>query len=70
MSLQLYNQVLSLGILQLTNWSTYIILFVRIDEGKEIRAIFCDISKAFDRVWHKRLLYKLETAGISGSLLS
>ena len=40
------------------------------DEGKEIIAIFCDISKAFDRVWHKRLLYKLETAGISGSFLS
>ena len=31
---------------------------------------FCDISKAFDRVWHKGLLYKLETACISGSLLS
>ena len=32
-----------------------------IDEGKEVRAIFCDISKAFDRVWHKGLLYKLQT---------
>ena len=41
-----------------------------LDEGKEISAIFCDISKAFDRVWHKGLLYKLETADISGSLLS
>ena len=26
-----------------------------IDDGKEIRIIFCDISKAFDRVWHKGL---------------
>ena len=41
-----------------------------LDEGKEFRVIFCDISNAFDRVWHKGLLYKLETAGISGSLLS
>ncbi|MCG8046167.1 MAG: reverse transcriptase domain-containing protein [Candidatus Thiodiazotropha endolucinida] len=41
-----------------------------LDEGKEVRAIFCDISKAFDRVWHKGLLYKLETKGVSGSLLS
>ena len=40
-----------------------------LDEGKEIRAVFCDISKAFDRVWHKGLLYKLRTAGISGNLL-
>ena len=34
-----------------------------IDEGKEVRAIFCNISKAFDRVWHKVLLYKLQTVG-------
>ena len=41
-----------------------------LDEGKEIRAIFCDISKAFDRVWHKGLLFKLRSAGVSGSLLN
>ena len=36
----------------------------------ETRAVFLDISKAFDKVWHKGLLYKLESIGISGSLLS
>ena len=41
-----------------------------LDEGKEVRAIFCDISKAFDRVWHKGLLFKLRAAGVSGSLLN
>ena len=41
-----------------------------LDEGKEVRAIFCDISKAFDRVWHKGLLFKLNSVGICGSLLS
>ena len=40
-----------------------------LDAGKEVRAIFCDISKAFDRVWHKGLLFKLNSVGISGSLL-
>ena len=40
------------------------------DEGKEVRAIFCDISKAFDRVWHKGLLYKLKSVGIRGCLLN
>ena len=30
-----------------------------LDEGKEVRAIFCDISKVFDRVWHASLLSKL-----------
>ena len=40
-----------------------------IDEGKEIRVIFLDISKAFDRVWHTGLLFKLEKCGIRGRLL-
>ena len=40
-----------------------------VDEGKEIRVIFCDISKASDRVWHRGLLFKLRRMGISGPLL-
>ena len=40
-----------------------------LDEGKEVRAIFLDISKAFDRVWRKGLLFKLQFVDISGSLL-
>ena len=41
-----------------------------LDNGKEIRVVFCDISKAFDRVWHKGLLSKLKQYGISGNLLN
>lgn len=40
-----------------------------LDSGKEIRVVFCDISKTFDRVLHRGLPYKLANAGISGSLL-
>ena len=41
------------------------------DEPKslEVRALFLDISKAFDKVWHDGLLYKLNKNGISRSLL-
>ena len=35
-----------------------------------MRANFLDISKAFERVWHEGLLFKLERIGISGNLLS
>ena len=40
-----------------------------LDEGLEIRFIFFDISKAFDKVWHKGLIFKLKRAGIEGKLL-
>ena len=40
------------------------------DEGKEVRAVFCNVSKVFDRVWHKGLLYKFKRAGLTGSLFS
>ena len=39
------------------------------DEGLEVRSVFLDISKAFDKVWHKGLLFKLSQNGISGNLL-
>ena len=39
------------------------------DAGKEVLIIFWYISKAFDRVCHAGLIYKLRAAGISGKLL-
>ena len=47
----------------------YNIFCKALDEGKEVRAVFLDISKAFDRVWHKGLLFKLKQAGINATLL-
>ncbi|MCG8113671.1 MAG: reverse transcriptase domain-containing protein [Candidatus Thiodiazotropha taylori] len=48
---------------------TYHTFCEAVDNGKEVRAVFCDISKAFDRVWHKGLLHKLRGIGCSDNVL-
>ena len=40
-----------------------------LDQQQTTQALFFDISKAFDRVWHRGLLHKLNAIGIRGSLL-
>ena len=35
----------------------------------EVRSVYLDISKAFDRVWHEGLIYKLKRCGVTGNLL-
>ena len=35
-----------------------------------MKAVFCDISKAFDRVWHRGLIHKLKAAGVTGEVLA
>ena len=35
----------------------------------EVRGVFLDISKAFDRVWHEGLVWKLKSCGIQGEVL-
>ena len=45
-------------------------IYHSMDEGYEIRGVFLDISKAFDKVWHEGLVFKLKQNGISGNLLN
>jgi hypothetical protein len=44
-------------------------IYQGMDNEDEVLLIFLDISKAFDRVWHEGLIYKLKQAGIDGALL-
>ncbi|CAH8638430.1 unnamed protein product [Dicrocoelium dendriticum] len=41
-----------------------------LDSGKCLDVVFVDFRKAFDKVPHERLLFKLQGIGISGNLLS
>ena len=45
-------------------------IFESFEDNAETRAAFLDISKAFDKVWHEGLLFKLKRSGINGQLHS
>ena len=45
-------------------------LYPSFDGEITTQAVYLDISKAFDRVWHKGLVSKLEAIGIRGNLLN
>ena len=44
-------------------------IFTSFGNGLEIRGVFLDISKAFDKVWQDGLIYKLKQNGIKDKLL-
>lgn len=48
---------------------TYDYIVKVIDDGKFCCMVLRDLSNVFDRVWHKRLIFKLHSYGISGYLL-
>ena len=45
-------------------------IYKSFDDGYEVQRVFLDISKAFDKVWHQGLHYKLRQNGISGEILN
>lgn len=48
----------------------YNTFYPSLDAGKAVRAVFCEISQTFDRVWHSGLLQKMRAAGGPGDILA
>ena len=44
-------------------------IYKSFDDGYEMRDVFLDMLKAFDRVWHQGLYCKIRQSGIFGELL-
>ena len=45
-------------------------IYQSFDEGFDLRSVFLDISKSFDKVWHDGLIFKLKQNSISSNLLN
>ena len=45
-------------------------IFESFDVGLEVKSVFLDISKAFNKLWHDGIIYKLTQNEISGNLLN
>ena len=45
-------------------------ILLAFDDGHQVRGVFLDISKAFDKVWHEHLLFNLQQNGIWGELIT
>ena len=52
---------------QLINFTNKI--YQGLDDENEVAMIFLDLSKAYDRICHEHLLYKLRKIGAGGTLL-
>ena len=39
-------------------------IYQSFDEGFDVRSVFLDISKTFDKVWHDGIIFKLKQKGL------
>ena len=45
-------------------------IYEALEKGNEIKAVFLDTSRAFDRVQHRGLLAKLRSFGLEGNMMN
>ena len=47
-----------------------LITSIEIRRGNDVNSVFLDVSKEFDKVWHKGLLRKRYSIGVRGKVLN
>ena len=45
-------------------------IYSSFEDGFKVRSVFLDISKAFDKIWHEGIIFKLKQNAISDDLLN
>ena len=45
-------------------------IYLPFDDGFEVRSVFLDMSKDFDKIWHEGVIFKLQKNGILDDLLN
>ena len=45
-------------------------IYKSFDDEFDVGSVFLDIAKAFDKVWHEGIIFKLKQNGIFGELLN
>ena len=45
-------------------------IYKSFDDGHEVRSVFLDMPKFFEKIWHKDFIFKLRQYSISDNLLS
>ena len=45
-------------------------IYSSFEDGFKVRSVFLDISKAFDKIWHEGIIFKLKRNAISDDLLN
>ena len=56
--------------MNLSHLISHLLLMKYTIQGFEGRGVFLDISKTFDKVWHRGLIFKLEQNSVSSNLLN
>ena len=64
------EEIISIFLVKRENNGKTIFIFSSFADGFNVRSVFLDLSKAFDKAWNEEIIFKLKQNGISDDLLN